>query len=90
MAFQVEAKSSGRFAMGDVGVLAFFFRKAGDADGNVPARGFNDRMTRLFSFADVPGGAYGEDALIALHEEHPFQHAATLIVEEVFEPAVFD
>src|SRR5208283_2202834 len=44
----------------------------------------------LLSFADVPGGADGKDALIALHEEQPFQQAATLIVEEVLKPAVFD
>ena len=44
----------------------------------------------LFSFADVPGGADGEDALIALHKEQPLQKPAALIVEKVFVPAVFN
>ena len=41
------------------------------------------------SFPDVPGRTHGEDAFIAAGEKHPFQKAATLIVQEVFVPFIF-
>src|SRR6266478_3113719 len=43
----------------------------------------------LSSFADVPGGAYGKDARIAIDQQHPFQKTSTLIVKKVFIPSVF-
>ena len=43
----------------------------------------------LRSFAHVPRRAHREDALVALHHQQPFQHPATLIVQEILEPSVF-
>jgi hypothetical protein len=37
---------------------------------------------------DVPRGTHCEDTFVAAGEQHPFQKAAALIVEEIFEPSV--
>src|ERR1700677_5082949 len=37
---------------------------------------------------DVPGRTLGEDAFIAAGQKRPFQKAAALIVQEIFEPSV--
>src|SRR6266404_6087045 len=39
--------------------------------------------------AEVVGGAYGEDALVAADLQRPFQEAAALIVQKIFVPAAF-
>src|SRR5258708_26704987 len=33
---------------------------------------------------------YGEDALIAAHEQHPFEQAAALVVKKIFGPVALD
>ena len=39
---------------------------------------------------DVPGCTHRKDAFIAARQKHPFQKPASLIVEEIFIPFIFD
>jgi hypothetical protein len=43
---------------------------------------------RSSSSSDLPWGTHREDAFIAARQKHPFQKAASLIVEKVFVPSV--
>jgi hypothetical protein len=46
-------------------------------------------VRRIGMIAEVIGGAHGEDTLVAADLQHPFEQAATLVVEKIFVPRAF-